>query len=83
LNGGIYLSGKVVVSVNVKFDVFGQITPLSFYWESGREYEISKVLERKRAVSFKSGGTGMRYTCKVDGKLVYLFYDDTVWYFER
>lgn len=78
-----HMSHKVVVSVNAEFDVFGQLTPLSFLWENGIRYEVSKVLDKRRAVSLKAGGSGMRYTCKVDGKLVYLFYDDTVWYLER
>ncbi|MHB8962874.1 MAG: hypothetical protein ACYC5K_06940 [Saccharofermentanales bacterium] len=73
---------KVVVAVKAEFDVFGQLTPISFCWENGEQYAISRVVDRRRAVSLRSGGCGMRYTCKVDGKLIYLFYDDTVWYLE-
>jgi hypothetical protein len=73
---------RMIVSVDVKFDVFGQLTPLSFYWQGGRKYEISKVLDCRRAVSLKAGGSGMRYTCKVNGKLIYLFLDDNIWYLE-
>lgn len=76
------MSKKVVVSVKAEFDVFGQLTPLSFCWENGMVYAITRVIDRRRAVSLKAGGGGMRYTCKVDGKLIYLFYDDTVWYLE-
>lgn len=76
------MPNKIVVSVRAEFDVFGQLTPISFLWGNGAQYEISKVLDRRRAVSLKSGGGGMRYTCKVNGKVIYLFYDDTVWYFE-
>ena len=77
------MSDKVVVSVKAEFDVFGQLTPLSFLWENGVQYEVSKVIDRRRAVSLKAGGSGIRYTCKVNGRLVYLFYDDSVWYFEK
>lgn len=76
------MARKVVVAVKAEFDVFGQLTPISFCWENGEHYAISRVIDRRRAVSLRSGGGGMRYTCKVDGKLIYLFYDDTVWYLE-
>ena len=76
------MTRKVVVAVRAEFDVFGQLTPISFRWENGETYTIAKVVDRRRAVSLRSGGSGIRYTCKVDGKLVYLFYDDTVWYLE-
>ncbi|MHB1452643.1 MAG: hypothetical protein ACYCYM_01640 [Saccharofermentanales bacterium] len=76
------MAKKVVVAVKAEFDVYGQLTPISFCWENGVDYAITRVIDRRRAVSLKAGGGGMRYTCKVDGKLIYLFYDDTVWYLE-
>ena len=52
--------------------------------EDGVEYEISKVKDIRRAASLKAGGAGMRYTCVVDGKEVYLFYEDNnMWFMEK
>ena len=52
--------------------------------ENGVEYEISKVKDIRRAASLKAGGAGMRYTCVVDGKEVYLFYEDNnMWFMEK
>lgn len=77
------MSDKVAVSVKAEFDLLGQLTPLSFFWEDGVQYEVSKVLDRRRAVSLKAGGSGIRYTCRVNGRMVYLFYDESIWYFEK
>lgn len=77
------MGNKIIVSVKAEFDVFGQITPISFCWESGAQYNISKVMDRRRAVSLRSGGGGIRYTCKVAGRTIYLFNDDNIWYLEK
>ena len=74
---------KVIVSVKAEFDVFGRLTPISFCWENGVQYDISKVLDRRRAVSLRSGGGGIRYTCKIDNRLVCLFNDENLWYIEK
>ena len=74
---------KVIVSVKAEFDVFGRLTPISFCWENGVQYDISKVLDRRRAVSLRSGGSGMRYTCRASGRTIYLYNDDNLWYMEK
>lgn len=67
---------KIYVDVNATFTKDGMLLPKSFVWEDGVEYEISKVKDIRRAASLKAGGAGMRYTYVVDGKEVYLFYED-------
>ena len=63
---------KIYVDVNATFT------------KDGVEYEISKVKDTRRAASLKAGGAGMRYTCVVDGKEVYLFYEDNnMWLMEK
>ena len=63
---------KIYVDVNATFT------------KAGVEYEISKVKDIRRAASLKAGGAGMRYTCVVDGKEVYLFYEDNnMWFMEK
>ena len=73
---------KVYVEVTARFDVDGNITPLSVTWEDGTVYEIDKVLDQRRAASLKAGGIGMRYTCRILGQESYLFYEEPRWFVE-
>jgi hypothetical protein len=53
-------------------------------WEDGRKYEITRVKDKRRAASTRAGGVGERYTCVVDGKEIFLFYEDNnMWFMER
>ena len=73
---------KVYVEVTARFDVDGNITPLSVTWEDGTVYEIDKVLDQRRAASLKVGGIGMRYTCRILGQESFLFYEEPRWFVE-
>lgn len=73
---------KVYVEVTAKFDVDGNITPLSVTWEDGTVYTIDKVVDKRRAASLKAGGIGMRYTCRILGQESYLFYEEPKWFVE-
>jgi len=74
---------KVYVGVNARFESDGRMTPLSVVWEDGREYEIDKVLDVRRAASLKAGGTGMRYTVRIGRTETFLFLEETRWFVER
>jgi len=74
---------KVFVEVVAKHDIHGNIRPLSIKWEDGRLYEVDRLLDVRLAASQKAGGTGIRYTCKIMGKQVYLFDDEGKWFVER
>lgn len=74
---------KIYLSVKAVFYPDGGFKPVSLVWEDGREYEIERVTEIRRAASLKAGGTGMRYTCKVSGNEVYLFLEEDRWFMER
>ena len=75
---------KVYVDVTAEFTKDGRLVPKSFEWENGHIYEIMKVKDARRAASLKAGGVGTRYTCVVDGKEVYLYYEDNnMWFMER
>jgi hypothetical protein len=75
---------KVYVDVTAVFSKDGILLPKSFVWEDGVTYEISRVKDVRRAVSLKAGGAGQRYTCVVDGREVYLFYEDNnMWFMEK
>ena len=74
---------KVYISVRAVFYPDGGFKPTSLIWEDGREYEIDRVTDIRRAASLKAGGMGIRYTCRVAGKEVYLFLEEDRWFMER
>ena len=76
------MARKVYVEVTARFDVEGNITPLSVTWEDGTVYEIDRILDKRRAASLKAVGIGMRYTCRISGRQSYLYYEDPRWFVE-
>ena len=74
---------KVYVRVNADFSPEGVVTPLSFVWEDGRQFDIDHVLDIKRAASLKVGGLGLRYSIRVMGKDSYMWLEDeNKWFVE-
>ena len=73
---------KVFVDVTATFTKEGNLLPLYFVWEDGTKYEIDKVFDTKKAASFKVGGQGVRYRCRVLNKEVYLFLEEGRWFME-
>ena len=76
------MARKVFVKVTAEFDLNGQVKPLSITWEDGRMFAVDRVTESRRAVSLKAGGAGMRFTCIIRNKPVYLFYEEPCWFME-
>lgn len=77
-------SSKVYVDVTAEFSKEGVLTPKSFRWTDGSVYEIQRVKDIRRVASLKAGGVGMRYTCIVNGRESYLYYEDNnMWFMER
>jgi len=74
---------KVYVSVKAIFHEDGRLQPISFVWEDGHEFAIDRVIDARRAASLKGGGVGMRYTCIIQEKQTYLFWDENRWFMER
>lgn len=73
---------KVYVDVTLKQDKYGNIIPLSVTWEDGKRYEIDRVLDVRRAAATKVGGTGIRFTVRILGRVTYLFQDGERWFVE-
>ena len=73
---------KVFVDVIAKFDIVGNIFPLSIYWEDGRKFEVDRLLDVRPAASLKAGGAGMRYKVRVCNKETFLFYEEGKWFVE-
>lgn len=74
---------KVFVEITAKHDVNGNIRPLTIKWEDGRIFEVDKIIDVRQAPSLKVGGVGIRYTCRICNKEVYLFDDEGKWFVER
>ena len=74
---------KVYVKVRADFDFDGKLIPLLFRTEDGAPQRIDRVLDVRPAASLKAGGQGIRYTCRVDGNPLYLFYEDPYWFVEE
>jgi len=74
---------KAYIKVEAIFHPDGKLLPLALWWENGRRYTVDRVLDICRAASLKAGGTGMRYTCLVSGRQIYLFYEEDRWFMER
>lgn len=74
--------GKTFVDAIVQFTKEGDKIPLEIVWEDGRRFEVDRVLDITKAASLKAGGRGVRYTCRIKGKRVYLFLDDDKWFIE-
>lgn len=75
--------GKVHIQVVAQHDIEGSIRPLSLIWEDGRQWPVDTILDVRIAASLKAGGQGMKYTCKIAGKQVYLFCDEGKWFIEK
>lgn len=75
--------GKTFVKVTAEHDESGYIKPLVLTWTDGRKLEIDRVLDVRQAPSLKGGGLGIRYTCRIRGKEVYLFCDEGKWFVEK
>lgn len=75
--------GKTFVKVTAEHDEGGGVRPLAVTWTDGRRYEVDRVTDVRQAPSLKGGGLGMRYTCRIRGKEIYLFCDEGKWFVEN
>lgn len=73
---------KIYVSVRADHLLNGRIRPLMFRAKDGPVIRIDRILDEREAPSLKAGGQGMRYTCRVGEKQLYLFHDDVYWFIE-
>ena len=60
------MSCKKYVEVTAKFDVDG----------------TDRILDIRRAASLKAGGAGIRYTCRIRGRVKYLWLEESRWFVE-
>ena len=72
---------KQYVEVFARFDTDGRIIPLAGK-RGDEKFEVDRMRDIRPAASLKSGGAGIRYTCSVEGRLTYLFLEETKWFLE-
>ncbi len=71
---------KIYVGVESITDEDGHIRPRIVIWHDGRRFEIQKILEERQAVCVGAGGRGLRYTCLINGKRRFLFFEGPRWF---
>lgn len=75
---------KLYVSVLAEFSPEGVLLPRRIGWADGRAYPVERVLDVRPAASTRAGGIGIRYTCRIAGKTVFLFLEnDKRWFMEK
>ena len=73
---------KVFVDVLVKHTKDGNKVPLMIVFEDGHKYEIDKLCDRRQAAASKVGGSGIRYTIRINGRETFLYEDEELWFVE-
>ncbi len=73
---------KIFVKVRADHLLDGSTRPLMIRSEDGPAMRIDRVTDVREAPSLKAGGQGVRYTCLIEGRQVYLFFDDPYWFIE-
>lgn len=73
---------KIFVKVRADHLLDGSVRPLLFRSEDGPAVRIDRVLDVREAPSLKAGGQGVRYTCQIENRQLYLFYDEPYWFIE-
>ena len=70
---------KEYVPVVARFDAEGKMRPLVIEFNEKHKYPVNQVLDMRRAACQRVGGIGNRYTCKILGKVTYLWMEKGAW----
>ena len=73
---------KQYVPVVVRFDTEGKLRPLVIEFDEEHKYPVDKVLDVRGAACQRVGGVGDRYTCRINGRVTYLWMEKGVWFVE-
>ncbi len=71
---------KRYVPVVVRFDATGKIRPVLIEFDEEHRYPVDKILDVRRATCQSVGGVGDRYTCRIQGKESYLWFEKGRWF---
>ena len=75
--------GKMWIDVLCMHSKSGDIQPVAIIWDNGAKYYIDKVERVVFRASLKSGGVGIRYTCRIHDQMRYLFLEGDKWFIEK
>lgn len=74
---------RIPVSVRADHLHDGRVIPRMFrVSEDSPAVVIDKILDAKQTTTKRYDGCGMRYICRVEGKLVDLFYSQGLWFID-
>ena len=73
---------RAYVRVLLEVDEGGGAKPMRIYWADGRCFDVDRLEDVRRAPASRTGGQGLRYTCRVHGRQVYLYEDGGRWFVE-
>ena len=71
---------KRYVPVIVRFDTDGKMRPMEIEFSEGQTFPVDKILDVRRAACQSVGGVGDRYTCRIQGKESYLWFEKGRWF---
>lgn len=74
---------KLYVDVICLYEKSGQIRPLYIVWDGNIKYPIDRITQIVPAATLKSGGAGLRYTCRFGKNMRYLFFEEGKWFIEK
>ena len=66
---------KVCVEVAAKFLRDGGMRPTALFWDDGRKFAVERVKYIERAPSHVSSVLPVRYTCLIEGREKYLWFE--------
>ena len=71
---------KRYVPVIVRFEADGKLRPLEIQFDEAHRYPVDKILDVRRVACQSVGGVGDRYTCRIQGKESYLWFEKGRWF---
>ena len=71
---------KRYVPVIVRFNEEGKLRPILIEFDESHKYPVDKVLDVRRAACQSVGGVGDRYTCLIQRKESYLWFEKGRWF---
>lgn len=67
------MSQRVPVRVLVECREDGKMVPMQITWPDGRVFAVDRLLDVRKAPA-KSGGAGVRFLCRIQGREVPLYF---------
>ena len=73
---------KRYVPVVVRFDTTGKMRPVLIEFDEEHKYTVDKILDVRRAACQSVVCLCYRYTCRIQGKETYLWFEKGCWFVE-